>query len=54
MNDKSQIYLVAMAREDTKNLILKNNQWIDCFNNHEKLLFPHKYCGMGSYFMVCN
>ena len=59
MNNKSQIYLVAFVNDENnktnKNLILKNNQWIEYFNNHTKLLFPKQnhFHGFGSYFMVC-
>ena len=55
-NDKSQIYLVALINSknerEKKNVILQNNQWIEDFTNHQKLLFP-QFESFGSHFMVC-
>ena len=59
-NDKSQIYLVAFVKDiknkTNKNIILKNNEWIEHFNNHEKLRFPklNQFFNFGCDFMVCD
>ena len=54
MNDTSEIYLVAFIANNN-NFILKNNQWMEEFNNHTKLMFPKSKIiyDFGSHFMVC-
>ena len=59
-NDKSQIYLVVFVNDyihqTNINVILKNNKWIENFNNHGKLEFPQTAIinEFGCDFMVCN